>query len=69
MNKTHPCSTLVFGLCPDTDSELSASDGTTARNLWWSGIIINTESAQCGKLRVRSVPLIDFVAHPLLESQ
>lgn len=30
---TYPCSTLVFGLCPDTDSELSVRDGTTAKNL------------------------------------
>ena len=30
---TYPCSTLVFGRCPDTDSELSVRDGTTAKNL------------------------------------
>lgn len=30
---THPCSTLVLGLWPETDSELSASEGTTAKNL------------------------------------
>lgn len=29
----YPCSTLVLGLWPETDSELSASEGTTARNL------------------------------------
>ena len=30
---SYPCSTLVLGLWPDTDSELSASEGTTAKNL------------------------------------
>lgn len=29
----YPCSTLVLGLWPETDSELSASEGTTAKNL------------------------------------
>lgn len=31
--RTYPCSTLVLGLWPETDSELSASEGTTAKNL------------------------------------
>ena len=31
--RSYPCSTLVLGLWPETDSELSASEGTTARNL------------------------------------
>lgn len=29
----YPCSTLVLGRCPETDSELSVKDGTTAKNL------------------------------------
>lgn len=32
-SKSYPCSTLVLGLWPETDSELSASEGTTAKNL------------------------------------
>lgn len=35
--RSYPCSTLVLGLWPETDSELSASEGTTAKNL--QGII------------------------------
>lgn len=31
--RSYPCSTLVLGLWPETDSELSASEGTTAKNL------------------------------------
>lgn len=30
----YPCSTLVLGRCPETDSELSVKDGTTAKNLF-----------------------------------